>query len=314
MLLFDFCYNVFVMENLERYKHLNKYLKEKFGERTLKICIDGGFTCPNRDGTKGTGGCIFCSEKGSGEHIKSAENITKQVENYFKSYKAKRANKFIAYFQNFTNTYDTLENLKKKYDSALIDDRIVGLSVATRPDCIDEDIAVLLSSYADKYYVTVELGLQTSNDETGKLINRGYLSSEFTKAVELLNKYNIDVVAHIMVGLPDETKEDLKNTVEFINKHHIQGLKIHSCYVVENTVLADMYRNKKYSPLSLDEYLENAAYILTHISPNIVIHRISGDAPKDLLVAPSWNSHKKWIMNGLDKLLKEKDLWQGKYF
>ncbi len=302
------------MENVERYKHLNKYLKEKFGERTLKICIDGGFTCPNRDGTKGTGGCIFCSEKGSGEHIKSAENITKQVENYFKSYKAKRANKFIMYFQNFTNTYDTLENLKKKYDSALIDDRIVGLSVATRPDCINEDIVRLLSSYVDKYYVTVELGLQASNDETGKLINRGYLSEEFTRAVELLNKYNIDVVAHIMVGLPNETKEDLKNTVDFINKHNIQGLKIHSCYVVENTVLADMYRNGKYKTLSLDEYLENAAYILTHISPNIIIHRISGDAPKDLLVAPSWNSHKKWIMNGLDKLLREKDLWQGKEY
>ena len=298
----------------ERYNRLNKYLKEKFGERTLKICIDGNFTCPNRDGTKGTGGCIFCSEKGSGEHINFAENISKQVENYFKSYKSKRANKFIVYFQNFTNTYDTLENLKRKYDSALIDNRIVGLSVATRPDCIDEDIVNLLSSYTNKYYVTVELGLQTSNDETGKLINRGYLSKDFTNAVELLNKYNIDIVAHIMVGLPNEAKEDLKNTIEFVNKHKIQGLKIHSCYVVENTILANMYRNQKYSPLTLDEYLENAAYILTHINPNIIIHRISGDAPKDLLVAPSWNSHKKWIMNGLDKLLKEQDLWQGKYF
>ena len=302
------------MENVERYKHLNKYLKDKFGERTLKICIDGGFTCPNRDGTKGIGGCIFCSEKGSGEHITLAENITKQVENYFKSYKAKRANKFIVYFQNFTNTYDTLENLKKKYDSALIDDRIVGLAIATRPDCINEDIVKLLSSYTDKYYVTVELGLQTSNDGTGKLINRQYSNSEFTEAVKLLNNYNIDVVAHIMVGLPNETKEDLKTTVKFINRHKIQGLKIHSCYVVENTVLAEMYRNQKYSPLSLDEYLENAAYILTHISPNIVIHRVSGDAPKDLLVAPEWNSHKKWITNGLDKLLKEKDLIQGMYF
>ena len=260
---FVFCYNI-VMENLERYKHLNKYLKEKFGERTLKICIDGGFTCPNRDGTKGTTGCIFCSEKGSGEHIKSAKNITEQVKNYFKSYKAKRANKFIVYFQNFTNTYDTLENLKKKYDSALMDNRIVGLSVATRPDCIDEDIVKLLSSYTDKYYVTVELGLQTSNDKTGKLIHRGYLSSEFTKAVELLNKYNIDVVTHIMVGLPNETKEDLKNTVEFINKHKIQGVKIHSCYVVENTVLADMYRNKKYSPISLDEYRICCIYTYTY--------------------------------------------------
>lgn len=305
------CYTVFVMENMERYRHLNKYLKDKFGERTLKICIDGGFTCPNRDGKVGFGGCIFCSEKGSGEHINSADNITKQIENYFKSYKAKRANKFIAYFQNFTNTYDTIPNLKKKYDSALIDDRIVGLSIATRPDCINEDVAKLLKSYTDKYYVTVELGLQTSNNETGKLINRGYSSNEFAKAVKLLNEYNIDVVTHIMIGLPNETKGDLKNTVEFINKHKIQGLKIHSCYVVKNTVLCDMYKSGKYLPISLEEYLESVSYILTHISPDIIIHRVSGDAPKDLLVAPEWNSHKKWIINGLDKLLKEKDLWQG---
>ena len=160
------------MENVERYKHLNKYLKDKFGERTLKICIDGGFTCPNRDGKVGIGGCIFCSEKGSGEHINSAKNITEQVENFFKSYKAERANKFIAYFQNFTNTYDSISNLKEKYDSALIDDRIVGLSIATRPDCINEDIVKLLSSYTDKYYVTVELGLQTFSDTTATLINR----------------------------------------------------------------------------------------------------------------------------------------------
>jgi len=302
------------MENLERYNHLNKYLKKKFGERVLKICIDGGFTCPNRDGTKGTGGCIFCSEKGSGEHIKTANSITNQVQNYFKSYKAERANKFILYFQNFTNTYDAIPNLKKKYDAALIDDRIIGLSIATRPDCIDEDIVKLLHSYTQKYYVTVELGLQTANEQTGKLLNRGYSNNDFTNAVKLLNKYNIDIVTHIMVGLPDETKEDLKNNINFINKHNIQGLKIHSCYIVENTVLSDMYKNKKYSPISLDEYLENAAYIITHINPNIIIHRISGDAPKDLLVAPDWNLHKKWIINGIDKLLKEKNLWQGMYF
>ena len=302
------------MENIERYKHLNKYLKEKFGERTLKICIDGGFACPNRDGTLGSGGCIFCSEKGSGEHINSNPDITRQVESYFKSYRAKRANKFIVYFQNFTNTYDTTENLKRKYDSALIDDRIVGLSIATRPDCINEDIVKLLKSYNEKYHVVVELGLQTSNDETGKLIHRGYLSSKFTEAVELLNKYNIDVVAHIMVGLPNETIEDIQNTVEFINKHKLQGIKIHSCYIVKNTILCKMYEKGEYLPLTLDEYLESAAYILTHISPDLVIHRISGDAPKDLLVAPSWNSHKKWIMNGLDKLLREQNLFQGMFY
>ena len=298
------------MENLERYKHLNKYLKDKFGERTLKICLDGGFTCPNRDGRVGYGGCAFCSERGSGEHI-IADNISNQVKNYFTSYKAERANKFIAYFQNFTNTYDSIENLKMKYDAALIDDRIVALAIATRPDCISEDVCKLLKSYSEKYYVWVELGLQTSNENTGKIINRCYTDEQFSAAVSLLNKYNIDVVTHIMVGLPGENFDDIKNTVNFINNHSIQGLKIHSTYVVKNTRLADMYFNGKYTPISLEYYLDCASYILTHISPDIIIHRVSGDAPKDLLIAPDWNLHKKWIINGLNKLLRDKDLYQG---
>lgn len=298
------------MENLERYKHLNKYLKDKFGERTLKICLDGGFTCPNRDGRVGYGGCAFCSERGSGEHI-VPDKISNQVKNYFTSYKAERANKFIAYFQNFTNTYDSIENLKMKYDAALIDDRIVALAIATRPDCISEDVCKLLKSYSEKYYVWVELGLQTSNENTGKIINRCYTDEQFSAAVSLLNKYNIDVVTHIMVGLPGENFDDIKNTVNFINNHSIQGLKIHSTYVVKNTRLADMYFNGKYTPISLEYYLDCASYILTHISPDIIIHRVSGDAPKDLLIAPDWNLHKKWIINGLDKLLRDKDLYQG---
>ena len=298
------------LNDSERYVHLNKYLKEKFGERTLKICIDGSFTCPNRDGTKGVNGCIFCSNKGSGDHI-HVDTISNQVKNYFNSYKAERANKFIVYFQNFTNTYDTLDNLKNKYDSALIDDRIVGLSVATRPDCINEDISKLLQSYTDKYYVSVELGLQTANEEIGKLMNRCATNDDFTKSVEILNKHNIDVIAHIMVGLPNETDKDIQDTVQFINRHNIQGLKIHSCYIVKDTKLEEMYLQNKYIPLKLDDYLNTCAYILTHISPNIVIHRVSGDAPKDLLVAPEWNRHKKWIINGLDKLMRERDLWQG---
>lgn len=302
------------MKNKERYNHLNQYLKNKFGERTLKICIDGGFTCPNRDGKISYGGCIFCSDKGSGDHIKNKKSITDQVKNYFSSYKSLRANKFIAYFQNFTNTYDSIENLKKKYDSALIDDRIVGLAIATRPDCINEKICKLLKDYSEKYYIWIELGLQTSNDETAKLINRGYKSSDFTKAVELLNKYQIDVVTHIMVGLPNETFDDIKNTVTFINKHNIQGLKIHSTYVIKNTVLSRLYEEGKYTTISLEEYLKEVAYILTHISPEIIIHRISGDAPKDLLVAPEWNLHKKWIINGLDKLMREQNLYQSQYF
>lgn len=299
---------------MNRYNHLNEYLKNKFGERVLKICIDGNFTCPNRDGKCGNGGCIFCGESGSGEHLNSLENIENQVKNYFKSYKADRANKFIVYFQNFSNTYDSIENLKKKYDSALIDDRIIGLAVATRPDCINEDIAKLLNSYSSKYYVSVELGLQTSNNQTAKLINRGYDSDLFSKAVNILRKYNIDVITHIMIGLPTETKEDLINTINFINQHDIQGVKIHSTYVIKGTKLAKMYENKDYTPLSLKEYIDLACFVLSNLRPDFIIHRISGDAPKDLLLAPEWNLHKKWIMNGIEKRLIEDNLWQGKKY
>lgn len=299
---------------MERYRHLNEYYKEKFGERTLKICVDGGFTCPNRDGTKGYGGCIYCSERGSGELINNCGDIEKQVKHYFTTYRAERANKFIVYFQNFTNTYDTIENLKKKYDSALIDDRIVGISIGTRPDCITEEIAKLLKSYTNKYYVCVELGLQTSNDKIGNLINRGYTSKQFTEAVKILNKYNIDVVAHIMVGLPTETKQDIQDTVNFINSHKLEGVKIHSTYVVENTKLADMYKNGEYKALDLDDYIETLIDIIVHLKPELIIHRISGDAPKDILVAPYWNKHKMWILHGFEKRFRARDLWQGKYY
>lgn len=309
---------------IEHYKHLNTYLKELFGERTLKICIDGGFTCPNRDGKCGTSGCIFCSSKGSGELINSEPNISNQVTQYFQTYRSKRANKFIAYFQNFTNTYNSVENLKKKYDSALIDDRIVALDIATRPDCINDDVAKLISSYMPKHKVFVELGFQTSNDNTAKIINRGYESSVFTDAVEILNKYNIPVICHIMVGLPTEQElikvdnfdvfKAIVDTVNFINKHNISGLKIHSTYIVKNTVLNKLYEENKYKPITYEEYMSNLTYIITHINPEIIIHRISADPPKDLLVAPEWCLHKKWVLNGFDKILNEQNLFQGMYY
>ena len=298
---------------MERYNHLNTYLKEKFGERTLKICIDAGFTCPNRDGTKGVGGCIFCGERGSGEHLKTID-IASQVENHLASYRGMRANKFIVYFQNFTNTYDSIENLKKKYDSALIDERIVGIQIATRPDCINEEIARLLFSYTDKYSVCVELGLQTSNENTGKVINRCYTNEDFINAVTILRKYNIEIITHIMVGLPGETHKDIVNSVNFVNTLDIQGLKIHSTYVTNDTKLNAMYENNQYSPITLEYYLDELCYIITHLRKDIVLHRISGDAPKDMLVAPSWNSHKKLVLNGIDKILREKDLYQGMYY
>lgn len=294
--------------NNNRYNTLSDFLKNKFGERVLKICIDGGFTCPNRDGTCGTGGCIFCSERGSGEHIKKSQNIS------ISPRPTQKASKFIAYFQNFSNTYADIEKLKSKYDEALQNPQIVALAVATRPDCINEDVVKLLKSYSDKYYVYVELGLQTANDETARIINRGYTKDVFTQAVKLLNRYEIDVVTHLMVGLPNENFEDIKNTVSFINKHKIQGLKIHSTYVVKNTKLCELYEKGNYTPLTLEEYIDSAIHILTHISPDIIIHKISGDAPKDQLVAPEWNLHKKWIINGITQKLINDDLWQGKYY
>lgn len=303
------------MENKERYNHLNEYYKNKFGERTLKICIDAGFTCPNRDGTLSSSGCIFCSEKGAGELIKFSKlHISEQVNNFLNSYRGMRANKFIVYFQNFTNTYDSLENLKEKYDAALVSDKIVGISIATRPDCITEDIAKLIASYADKYDVSVELGLQTSNDNIGRIINRYYTTTQFTTAVNILRKYNIEIITHMMIGLPKESFVDIKDTVKFINNHDIQGLKIHSTYIVKNTVLASMYYNKEYEPITLDYYLDALTYVITHVRPDLIIHRISGDAPKDLLVAPKWNLHKKWFLNGFAKRLKDENLWQGKFY
>lgn len=323
-----------------RYNYISEYYKEKFGERTLKICIDGGFTCPNRDGNVGTGGCIFCSERGSGELIRNnntksnsiddvVQNISFQVKQYFNSYRSERANKFIVYFQNYTNTYDLIDNLKRKYDAALIDDRIVGLAIATRPDCINEEIANLISSYTNNYYVSVELGLQTINDGVGNKINRGYNLDTFIKAVELLKKYNIDIVVHIMCGLPFEERrfhgninidsikngefiaEDLNQMIDLLNTIGINGVKIHSTYVVQNTQLEKMLQKGEYIPLSFDEYMYDLLYIVSHLDKKIVIHRICADAPKNILVEPEWNSHKKWILNGFEKYMKEFDLTQG---
>ena len=295
---------------IKRYNQFNDFLKNKFGERVLKICIDGGFSCPNRDGKCGVGGCSFCGERGSGENTKNID-ISTQVKNHLDSYRGKRANKFIAYFQNFSNTYDSVENLKKKYDSALIDKRIVALSVATRPDCINEDVVNLLKEYQKKYYVYVELGLQTTNEEVAKNFNRGYKNNDFVCAVKLLNEANIDVVTHIMVGLPGEEKDDVLNTVRFINSQKIMGVKIHSTYIIKNTKLEKLYLEKKYIPLELCEYVDKVCEIIENLKQDIIVCRITGDAPKDILVAPSWNSHKKIILNSITKALNERNVFQG---
>ena len=295
---------------ITRYNHFNDFLKNKFGERTLKICIDGGFTCPNRDGKCGVGGCSFCGERGSGENTKNID-IATQVKNHLDSYRGKRANKFITYFQNFSNTYAPVSELKQKYDSALVDNRIVALAIATRPDCINEEIVDLLKQYQAKYYVYVELGFQTANEFVAKQFNRGYTNQDFINAVQLLNKANIDVVAHIMVGLPYEEKDDIKKSVKLINSLTIMGIKIHSTYIIKNTKLEKLYNQKKYKPLELEQYVNGVCDIISNLNKDIIVCRITGDAPKDILVAPSWNSHKKIILNSITSELNKRNIFQG---
>ena len=298
---------------MRRYRRLNEYFKEIFGERTLKLSIDGGFSCPNRDGTKGIGGCIFCGEKGSGVNLKSNLDISNQVRNLL-NYKKDRANKFIVYFQNFTNTYASIDTLKEKYDSALIDERIVGLDIDTRVDCITEEVCILLASYKDKYKVFVELGLQTVNEKTHQEINQNITNDEFKKAIELLKKYDIEVIVHIMIGLPNETHQDIVNTINYLNECKYEGIKIHSTYVIKNTLLEEMYNKGIYNPITFEEYMEELLYIITHISPKVVFHRITGDPSKDELVVPEWTLHKKNILNGFEKRLTTQKLYQGIYY
>lgn len=291
------------------YNRLGDYLLEIFGEKVKKIPIDGGFTCPNRDGKCGEGGCIFCGEQGSGEQTKGFLSIEKQIESFFAT--PKRLKGFIAYFQSFTNTYAPPEILEEKFSKALCDDRVKGLAIATRPDCIDETTVKVLATLKQRCPLWVELGLQTSNNRVAKIINRGYDSEAFIKSAELLSKYNIDTVAHIMVGLPEEGEKEVLETVDFLNKTPIKGIKIHSLYVLKNTPLCDMYKQGLYTPVSLEDYVRITALALARLRPDIVIHRITGDAPKDKLIAPSWNTDKNLIIGGIIRFLRDNNLVQG---
>lgn len=300
-----------------RYNHLNTYLKNRFGERTLKVCIDGGFSCPNRDGKVGFGGCAFCGRLGAGENLKNRkenilDSIESQVLGFLNSYRGERANKFIAYFQSFTNTYESIDNLKLRYDKALAtSDKFVGLEVATRPDCVNEEIAKLLASYKSKYYVCVELGLQTINDEIGKKLNRGYSTEDFRKSCEVLRKYDIDIVAHIMIGLPNETEKDVLDTVDFVSNCGVQGVKFHSTYVINDTLLENWYRSGEYTPITQEYYVEMVCKCIARLKGDIIVHRINADPPKEFFVAPDWALRKKIVLNAINRELEEKDIEQG---
>lgn len=288
------------------YKNLSGYLREKYGRRLKKICIDAGFSCPNRDGKISTGGCIFCGERGAGEHIDAKASIREQVLSVLDF--ASEGEEFIAYFQNFTNTYADIDTLKSRYDAALISDRIKVLAIGTRPDCINDEIAALLASYKEKRDVWVELGLQTANDETAKRINRGYPLSSFENALSILEKHGLKVVVHLIIGLPGETISDVMKTAEYISQKNLFGVKIHSIYVMRGTRLEKEYLSGAYTPPTLDEYASGAAYVISRLSPETVIHRLTGDCPDGLLVAPEWNKDK----HGIIKKIEEKLLSEGK--
>lgn len=294
------------------YNNLSGYLKTKYGKRLKKICVDGGFGCPNRDGKVGVGGCIYCSERGSGEHIECGKTIREQVEGALRG--ASADDGFIVYFQNFTNTYADIETLRSRYDDALIDERIKILAIGTRPDCINEKIAELIASYKERVDVWVELGLQTASDKTAKIINRGYESSVYLGACEILRARKIDTVTHLMIGLPGESDAELEETVKLVNMARPFGIKIHSVYVAEGTLLAKMYRDGEYTPINKDTYTDRAVYVLTHISPDTVVHRITGDCPRDMLVAPEWNIDKNAVIAEINAKMKSLVYKQGCFY
>ena len=291
------------------YNNLSGYFRQKYGKRLSKICIDGGFSCPNRDGTVGVGGCIYCGERGAGEHIDPCLSIKEQVENALSGSDADEL--FVAYFQNFTNTYASIETLRERYDAALIDERIKVLAIGTRPDCISEEICALIASYKERCDVWVELGLQTSSDKTADIINRGYHREAFERAMKLLKSYGIDVCVHLIVGLPGEKMDDIKETCAYLTDFRLFGIKIHSIYVMRDTRLCEMYERGEYAPPSLDFYIDAAVHILTHIHPATVVHRLTGDCPDGMLVAPEWNKNKHVVIDSIVAKMMRDGLTQG---
>ncbi|MBQ7363810.1 MAG: TIGR01212 family radical SAM protein [Clostridia bacterium] len=294
-----------------RYNNLSSYLKTRYGGKIGKICIDGGFSCPNRDGKCGTGGCIFCGERGSGEHIDGRKPIREQVED---ALARSRSDGYIAYFQNFTNTYADASTLRSRYDEALYDARIVALAIGTRPDCIDEEIAELIASYRDRLDVWVELGLQSASDTTAELINRGYKTEVYLKAADILTRHGIPHVTHIIIGLPGEGRDEVLNTVEVINSTHPFGVKIHSLYVMKGTSLAEMYLKNLYTPPTLSEFVSLTADVIERIRPDTVIHRLTGDCPDGLLLAPEWNRDKNAVLAAIRQELEKRKTEQGKLY
>lgn len=289
------------------YLSFNKYLKDKFGQKVYKISLDGGFTCPNRDGKTGTRGCIFCSKGGSGDFAESREmSITKQIESGKKKVEKKiKSGKYIAYFQAFTNTYAPVEILRQKYEEAINHPDIVALSIATRPDCLGDDVLRLLDEMNKIKPVFVELGLQTIHQKSAKYIRRGYDLSVYDKAVRDLKKIGVNVVVHVILGLPNESENDMLETVKYVCESGANGIKLQLLHVIDGTDLAKDYEKGLFKTLEFDEYVNLIVKCVKIIPKDIVIHRLTGDGAKKDLIAPLWSADKKRVLNAINKALRE---------
>ncbi len=295
------------------FNNIDYYLKEKFGEKIFKVSLDGGFTCPNRDGTLSYKGCIFCSESGSGEFAGNRKNsITNQINEQIKFLEKGVDKKYIAYFQNFTGTYGNIEHLRSVYEEAIKHPNIVGLAIATRADCLSEEVLELLSEFNEKTHLWIEIGLQTVNDKTAEIINRGYKTEIFTEKMKELNKRNIKVVTHVIIGLPNENKNDVFSTIDYINEQKTWGIKLHLLYILKNTGLFEYYKSNPFEIMKKEEYISLVTEIISRLDKKIVIHRLTGDAPWKDLYEPKWSTDKRGILNGINKFLKEKKIYQGK--
>lgn len=295
------------------FNNIDYYLKEKFGEKIFKVSLDGGFTCPNRDGTLSYKGCIFCSESGSGEFAGNRKNsITNQINEQIKFLEKGVDKKYIAYFQNFTGTYGNIDYLRTIYEEAIKHPNIVGIAIATRADCLSEEVLGLLSKFNEKTHLWIEIGLQTVNDKTAEIINRGYKTEIFTEKMKELNKRNIKVVTHVIIGLPNENKNDVFSTIDYINEQKTWGIKLHLLYILKNTGLFEYYKSNPFEIMEKEEYISIVTEIISRLDKKIVIHRLTGDAPWKDLYEPKWSTDKRGILNGINKLLKEKKIYQGK--
>lgn len=289
------------------YLSFNKYLKDKFDQKVYKISLDGGFTCPNRDGKTGTRGCIFCSKGGSGDFAESREmSITEQIESGKKKVEKKiKSGKYIAYFQAFTNTYAPVEMLRQKYEEAINHPDIVALSIATRPDCLGDDVLRLLDEMNKIKPVFVELGLQTIHQKSAKYIRRGYDLSVYDKAVRDLKKIGVNVVVHVILGLPNESENDMLETVKYVCESGANGIKLQLLHVIDGTDLAKDYEKGLFKTLEFDEYVNLIVKCVKIIPKDIVIHRLTGDGAKKDLIAPLWSADKKRVLNAINKALRE---------